>query len=185
MSFKNTLIMLTSNLASDIIQNMTADGRQYDAAALNSAIRPVLSRHFQPALLARMSIVPYVSLGADALEHIVLLKLDKLKRRMAVNSGMQLRWTETVPRQIAARCTEVETGARNVDYILNGSVLPRLAREILAHMSDGNMPAGVTLGTDEQGTFTLVFDGDAGDSAEVQAGETGGRNLSPEQGGRV
>lgn len=184
-SFKNTLIMLTSNLASDIIQNMTADGRQYDAAALNSAIRPVLSRHFQPALLARMSIVPYVSLGADALEHIVLLKLDKLKRRMAVNSGMQLRWTETVPRQIAARCTEVETGARNVDYILNGSVLPRLAREILAHMSDGNMPAGVTLGTDEQGTFTLVFDGDAGDSAEVQAGETGGRNLSPEQGGRV
>ena len=122
-----------------------------------AAVRPVLSRHFQPALLARMQVVPYVSLKDAALERIVLLKLEKLRRRMAGSAGMRLSWTNAVPARIAARCTEVETGARNIDYIINGAILPRLSRAILAHMSDGDMPAAVELSVDEAGGFALRF----------------------------
>lgn len=156
-SFRNTIIMLTSNLASDIIQAMTAEEEEVDYAAVAAAVRPVLSRHFQPALLARMQVVPYVSLKDEALERIVLLKLEKLRHRMAGSAGMRLSWTDAVPARIAARCTEVETGARNIDYIINGAILPRLSRAILAHMSDGDMPAAVELSVDEAGGFALRF----------------------------
>lgn len=160
-NFRNTLILLTSNLASDVIQSMTAatpDGVIPDSAAVAETIRPVLSQHFQPALLARMHVVPYVSLGASALGRIAKLKMEQLKKRLHANSGMALTWSDEVPETIAARCTDVESGARNIDFILSGAILPQLSREILQRMSGDAMPAGVTLTVDESGGFSCVFD---------------------------
>jgi len=156
-SFRNTVIMLTSNLASDVIQEMTKDGADVDLETLLGAVRPILSEHFKPALLARMTLVPYRSLSAEAMGRIALLKLEGLKRRLLANNKMLLTWTDKVPETIAARCTEVETGARNIEHILSGTILPRMSQEILAHMSGVGMPASVALDIGDDGGFTMSF----------------------------
>jgi type VI secretion system protein VasG len=156
-SFRNTIIILTSNLGTDVIQEMTATEERPPAEAVLGAVRPLLSRYFKPALLARTTVIPYFSLNRDAMENIVTIKLKGLQEMLRNNNRMELSYTPEVVGQIAARCTEVETGARNIEYILNGNVLPRLSREILGHMSDNAMPSAVTLSVDEQGEFNIVF----------------------------
>lgn len=156
-SFKNTIILLTSNLATDVIQEMTGGEDEMPLDAVVSAIRPILSQHFKPALLARMNVVPYVSLNPDAMKLITTLKLRKLEKMLLNNNKMKLTYDEAVVDQIAARCTEVETGARNIEYILNGNVLPQMSREILGHMTEGGMPSAVHLGLDKDGSFSMKF----------------------------
>ncbi len=157
-NFRNTIIILTSNLASDVIHEMSQGEEQPPADVLASAIRPILSAHFKPALLARMSIVPYFDLGKDAMRMIVELKLGKVGRTLMENNKMRFAYTPAVADQITARCTEVETGARNIEYILGSNILPRLSQTILAHMSEGGMPAAVNLDVEENGSFTFSFE---------------------------
>jgi type VI secretion system protein VasG len=157
--FKNTVIFLTSNLATDVITELCAAAEMPPYETLMTAIRPILSHHFKPALLARMSVVPFVILPQEILKEIVVLKLDKLAARLAQTHKMTLAYTPEVVEQIAARCTEVETGARNIDYIMNGTVLPRMSREILAHMSTEAMPSEVRLGVAGDGSFSIEFGG--------------------------
>jgi type VI secretion system protein VasG len=126
-NFRNTIVLLTSNLASDVIQEMTADDDTVELETLVGAIRPILSQHFKPALLARMSIVPYRSLRGEAMELIVKLKLGKVARQLQETNSMDMTYTPAVVKQIAGRCTEVETGARNIEYIMNGNILPQLS----------------------------------------------------------
>ena len=158
-SFRNTVIMLTSNLGSAITQQLCADGRTPDAATLTTALRPTLSRHFQPALLARMTIVPYVGLTQEALRIIAEQKLTSLARRLHGNNGMTLTWDEALPAALAARCTETETGARNIDAVLAGSILPTLSRRILQRMTEnGNDEAAeVHMSVAENGNMTVSF----------------------------
>lgn len=156
-NFKNTIIILTSNLATDVIQEMTGSGEEMPLDAVVSAVRPILSQHFKPALLARMNVIPYVSLAPDAMKLITRLKLGKLKKMLKTNNKIALSYDEAVVDQIAARCTEVETGARNIEYILNRNVLPQMSRDILGHMTEGGMPAAVHLGVDADGAFTIAF----------------------------
>ncbi len=156
-NFRNTIIILTSNLATDVIQEMTGSGEPMPLDAVVSAVRPILSQHFKPALLARMSVVPYVSLAPDAMKLIVRLKLGKLRKMLLANNKMRFSYDENVVDQIAARCTEVETGARNIEYILNGNVLPQMSKEILGHMTSGGMPAAVHLSLDAEGAFVMAF----------------------------
>ncbi len=156
-SFKNTIIILTSNLGTDVIQEMTAEGEEVPLDTILAAVRPLLSQHFKPALLARMNIVPFGSLNPDAMKRITRLKMEKLKKMLLVSNKMKMEYDEQVVEQIVARCTEVETGARNIEYILNGNVLPRMSREILQSMTTGGMPAAVKLGVDEDGSFTMTF----------------------------
>ncbi|HUT63695.1 MAG TPA: type VI secretion system ATPase TssH [Anaerolineae bacterium] len=157
-NFKNTIIMLTSNLSSDIIQEMTASADERSPAeSIVSAIRPVLSRHFKPALLARMTIIPFYSLDKNAMKTIVELKLKNVQKTLMGNNKMVLSYSRAVVDQIAARCTEVETGARNIEYILNSNILPHLAQEILTHMTEEQMPSQVNLGVDKDGEFTIKF----------------------------
>ncbi|TIH15878.1 type VI secretion system ATPase TssH [Marinifilum sp. JC120] len=158
-NFKNTILILTSNLGTDVIQEMTtAEGEdEMPMDAVLSAVRPILSQHFKPALLARMNVVPFFSLNPDAMKMITKLKLGKLEKMLLANNKMKLSYGDEVVDQIAARCTEVETGARNIEYILNGNVLPKMSKEILLHMTEGGMPAAVHLGVDEDGSFTMEF----------------------------
>ena len=160
-SFRNTVIMLTSNLGSAITQQLCADGRTPDAATLTTALRPTLSRHFQPALLARMTIVPYTGLTQEALRIIAEQKLTSLARRLHDNNGMTLTWDDALPAALAARCTETETGARNIDAVLAGSILPTLSRRILQRMTEnGNDDAAeVHMSVAENGDMTVSFTG--------------------------
>jgi type VI secretion system protein VasG len=155
--FKNTVIFLTSNLATDIITEMGAGDDPVPLDVITSAVRPLLSSHFKPALLARMNVIPYMTLPGDILKDIVVLKMDKLVRRLDTTHKMKMTYTPQVVEQIAARCTEVETGARNIDYIMSGTIMPRLSQEILTRMGTGEMPSAVKLGVGEDGAFNIDF----------------------------
>ncbi len=155
--FKNTVILLTSNLATDIITEMTREAERPPQEAVMGAVRPILSQHFKPALLARMNVIPFYTLRGEALKGIVRLKMEKLAKRMAQNNKIKLAYTPAVVDQITERCTEVETGARNIDFILNGKVMPQMSQEILAHMSEGDMPTRIDLDIDEEGLFKMAF----------------------------
>ncbi len=156
-NFKNTVIILTSNLATDIIQEMTAGEDQISIEAVTAAIRPMLSEYFKPALLARMNVLPFVSLKSNAMTMIVKLKLDRVKKTLKENNKITLNYSDKVTEQITARCTEVETGARNIDYILNANIFPKISRELLTKMSTGGMPSEIILDVDQTDAFTIDF----------------------------
>ena len=155
--FSNTVIFLTSNLASDVISEMTSGDVRADPETLLAAVRPILSNHFKPALLARMTVIPYLTLAPDALAGIVRLKLDKIVRRLAHNNKLPMTYSDDVVTTIAARCTEVETGARNIDFILRKNVMPLMSQEILSRMSGGEQPASIALEVDAAGEFVVSF----------------------------
>jgi type VI secretion system protein VasG len=157
--FKNTVIFLTSNLATDVITELCAGDEMPSLDTVSTAIRPILSSHFKPALLARMTVVPFFTLPPEILKDIVVLKLEKLVTRLAETHKMKLVYTQKVVDQIAARCTEVETGARNIDYIMTGSIMPRMSQEILTRMGEGTVPAEVHLDLTKDGTFKISFKG--------------------------
>lgn len=155
--FKNTIIFLTSNLATDVITQLGMKSPAPSLDEMNEAIRPILSKHFQPALLARMTVVPYFPLGPDAIAEIVQLKLKKVAKRLMSSHKMVFEFTEDVVQAIADRCTEVETGARNIDYIINRNMLPQISTEILEQMGADKMPGRLTVDLDDKGAFAYTF----------------------------
>ena len=155
--FKNTILLLTSNLASDIITQMCAGGELPERDVLTAAIRPVLSNHFKPALLARMEIVPFYPIVGEAMKEIVGLKLNRLAERLQHSHKMSFAYDGAVVEQIAQRCTEVETGARNVDHIINRTLLPQISTELLEQMSEEGRPDTLSVGISGAGDFTIKF----------------------------
>ncbi len=155
--FKDTILFMTTNLASDQIVQSTADGTRPAVDDLITLIRPTLSKHFKPALLARMTVVPFYPIGPDALKEIARLKLGQLEARLRESQRMAMEVDPKVIDAIAERCTEVETGARNVDHILSGTMLPRISSEILQQMSTGAVPAGIRVSLDASGDFAFEF----------------------------
>ncbi|TPW14352.1 MAG: ATP-dependent chaperone protein ClpB, partial [bacterium] len=155
--FKNTVVFLTSNLASDVIMGMAQGPVRPDPEELTSAIRPVLNKHFKPALVARMTIVPFYPISVEAMKDIVSLKIGHIGDRLMKSHRMGFVVDPAVIDQVAQRCTEVETGARNIDHILSGSLLPKISTEILTRMSEGGLPKKLTLGLDASGEFELGF----------------------------
>jgi type VI secretion system protein VasG len=133
--FRNTVVLLTSNLATDEIVSFCSGDVRPDPEELVEAIRPALRERFKPALLARMTIIPYYPLGPDVLRSIVDLKLGKIVRRLAENARIQLDYTPALADWIAARCTVEETGARNIDHVIQSSVLTGISQEILERMA--------------------------------------------------
>ncbi|WP_415897770.1 type VI secretion system ATPase TssH [Neptuniibacter sp. QD72_48] len=156
-NFRNTAVFLTSNLATDIITDMCSDGKRPDPEELIAAIRPVLSKHFKPALLARMQIVPFYTIDASVMSDIVRLKLNKVVSRVADSQKLDMTYSDAVVETIAARCKEVESGARNIDHIINGSLLPQLATELLENMNEESRYTHLDLDLNEAGGFELSF----------------------------
>jgi type VI secretion system protein VasG len=155
--FKNTIIFLTSNLASDTIMSMGQGPVRPEPDELISAIRPTLNKHFKPALVARMTLVPFYPISMDAMKEIVKLKIDQIGGRLKSSHRMGFTVDPEVIEQVAQRCTEVETGARNIDHILSGTLLPRISTELLTRMSETGLPGHLKLGLDEAGDFKLDF----------------------------
>jgi type VI secretion system protein VasG len=154
--FANTIILLTSNLATERIMQFCNGTQTPNADALLAAIRPELSRHFKPALLARMTIVPYFPINQNALREITKLKLDRLAQRLRNNHRVTLSVDDAVLDAIAARCTEAETGARNVDHIISATLTPRVSSEILARLGEGALPNFLHVGF-HNNDFTIEF----------------------------
>jgi type VI secretion system protein VasG len=156
--FKNTIVVLTSNLATDLLTELGTRAERPAVTKLVEAIRPTLSAHFKPALLARMQIIPFYPLIGAPLEKIVRLKLNKVGKRLRESQKMRFAYDDAVVTAIAARCTEVETGARNIDHIVNRTILPELATELLSNMGeDGKAYTAVDVSISDAGSFAYTL----------------------------
>ncbi len=163
--FKNTLILLTSNVGSDLTMNLLADPELAPPPdELAKALRPQLLETFPAALLGRMVTVPYLPIADDALRQIIRLQLDKISRRLQEAHDLPLEVGDDVVEAVAARCTETQSGARAVDAILTQNMLPTISRELLDRMLSGRPATRVAVGVAEDGSFTYDF-GDASGGA--------------------
>ena len=198
--FKNTIILMTSNLGSETIQKMMSGEEEQSLVAsdlidnnltdmslpadastadddtaesdetgetsgwtqpsfgeLREAINAELIKHFQPALLGRMQVIPFVSLDVEALQNIVALKLDSVAQRLKTTHDMEFRCNPNVLTYLAERCTQTETGARHLNSIIEQQLLPEVARSLLAYMMEDDMPDILTLELDESNELSLAF----------------------------
>ncbi|MGZ3184093.1 MAG: type VI secretion system ATPase TssH [Telluria sp.] len=156
--FRNTIIIMTSNAGSAQVMQACLDKRAEqlpDAAALAQALRPALAKHFKPAFLGRVTLVPFYPLGDDVLAQVIRQKLDRIGARIAASHGVPFRYDDAVPEAVLARCTDADAGARNVDAILNGSLLPQVAGEILGRMAQGAPVAALAVTVGEEGAFIV------------------------------
>jgi type VI secretion system protein VasG len=152
--FKNTILILTSNAATDTLMKLTADPETMpESEALAAAIKPELNSIFKPAFLGRMLIVPYLPIRDEALKQIIRLKIGKVQRRLQETHGIVFEFDERLLDEIAKRCTEVESGARNVDNILSNTLLPELSRQLLGRMAEEQQTERVLVGLGPEGNF--------------------------------
>jgi len=153
--FKNTIIILTSNACTDLLMKLTADPETTPSAeGLAKALKPELNKIFKPAFMGRLVTVPYFPLRDEAMKQIVTLKLAKIQRRIRENHKIELTYDPSVVAEVAKRCTEVESGARNVDNILTNTMLPDVSRYLLSRMAERQKPAAIHVSVAGNGSFS-------------------------------
>ena len=152
--FKNTIILLTTNAATDAMTKLCADPETMPGAeALVTAIKPELNKIFKPAFLGRMLIIPYFPIRDEALRRIIVLKLNKIVRRLQENHRVTLTYDDALLAEVGKRCTEVESGARNVDNVLTNTLLPEISRQLLGKMAAGERISAIHVGVSPEGNF--------------------------------
>jgi type VI secretion system protein VasG len=152
--FKNTIILLTSNACTDQLMQLCENPADLpEAAEIVNELKPALNKIFKPAFLGRMVIIPYYPIRDEALKRIIVLKLAKIKRRLLENHKLEFTYDDTLVDAVANRCTEVESGARNVDNILTNTLLPEMSRRLLGSMVDGQKLSEIRVGIGEDGSF--------------------------------
>ncbi|EGR3454297.1 type VI secretion system ATPase TssH [Vibrio parahaemolyticus] len=154
--FKNTLIIMTSNLATHEIESLVHQSKDIDANIIAEAIRPTLNQHFKPALLARMSVLPFVPLSDEAMTEIIHHKLNKVSQRLHSHHKLSLNYEESLVDFVLGNCRLAETGARNIDAVINRQLLPQLSTQLLVHDKDDSHTQ-ITVSVDEQGTLIYAF----------------------------
>lgn len=154
--FKNTLIIMTSNLATHEIESLVHQSKDIDANIIAEAIRPTLNQHFKPALLARMSVLPFVPLSDEAMTDIIHHKLNKVSQRLQSHHKLSLSYKESLVEFVLGNCRLAETGARNIDAVINRQLLPQLSTQLLVHDKDDSHTQ-IEVSVDEQGTLTYAF----------------------------
>jgi type VI secretion system protein VasG len=156
--FRNTVIIMTSNAGTDVITKLFMDPETApDADELGEALRPALLRHFKPAFLGRVTLVPYLPLPTDIIRRIVRMQLARVAQRFAETYRARFAFGESVVDGIAERCTETGSGARNVEGILSRTLLPEVAARVLARLGDGLAITEVTVVTDAEGRFEYTI----------------------------
>ena len=149
---------MTTNAGTDTIMSLYADPETMpDSEGMTEALRPELLKTFKPAFLGRTTILPYFPLGDEVMKGIIRLKLRKIVRRVDESYGVPMTFGDDLVSAIAARCTEVETGARNVDHILNKTLLPQMAGEFLSRMADGGAIQSVAVAVAPDGAFSYTL----------------------------
>ena len=168
--FRNTIILLTSNAATETLMKLCADPETMpDTVGMVKALKPELDKVFKPAFLGRLMIVPYFPIRDEAMKLIIRLKLGKIQRRLLETHKIKLEYGDALLNEVAARCTEVESGARNVDNILSNTMLPDLSRQILTQLAGGAASNRVTVSV-KDGALTYDWDVvEVADSAEAEA----------------
>lgn len=155
--FKNTLIIMTSNAAEAQIRALCeTDETPPTVQTLETAIRPALLEYFKPAFLGRCQVIPYFPLSEGELKQICDLNLRRIARRVENHHRATFTYTPDVVNHIVERCTEVETGARNIEQILNKTVLPELATRCLAKIAEGEAIESVVLGVAASGELSYA-----------------------------
>jgi type VI secretion system protein VasG len=150
--FKNTVILLTSNVGTEAIMDMAARGEtRPEPEALSEALRPHLQRVFPPALLGRIVTIPYFPLSAEVLDGIVRLKLDAIVARMKAGHGARMSYSDAVIDHITAQCNDPDSGGRMVDNIITNTILPDLSRAVLTRTLEGVEFSTVAVEVDESG----------------------------------
>ncbi|CAN7728241.1 type VI secretion system ATPase TssH [Aquipseudomonas alcaligenes] len=155
--FRNTVILMTSNLGSDLLQACLQVQPDATDGVLQELLRPVLRDHFQPALLARFQTLIYRPLPADALRRIVDLKLEQVSRRLQRHYGLGCQVDDALSEALVAACLLPDTGARNIDSLLNQQILPVLSQQLLRRQATRQHARSVILGHDEDEGVTLQF----------------------------
>jgi type VI secretion system protein VasG len=159
-SFGTTVILLTSNIGAEKVRDATMGETPADGEDLKILLWQDLCAHFKPALLARMTIVPYAALSPEAMGRIARMKLDALSARLLANNKISLSYSDALVETLVDRCREIDTGARNIDHILAANVLPQLARILLEKMSEKDALApSIQLNVDSNGEFAMSFSG--------------------------
>jgi len=154
--FRNTLIILTSNIGSAQVMQACLNKATRElpgADALAEALRPVLMKSFKPAFLGRLKVVPYYPIGDQILAKIIELKLRRIRERVAANHKAAFEWNGALVEAVLQRCTEVDSGARNVDHILGGTLLPEVAGSVLARIAEGGSISRIRASADRNGRF--------------------------------
>ncbi|WP_374404355.1 type VI secretion system ATPase TssH [Niveibacterium sp.] len=155
--FRNTIIILTSNVASSTLMSACLNKAPDELPtpdALLDAIRPQLYKAFKPAFLGRLSVVPFYPIADDVLAQIIRLKLARIARRVAENHKAVFSHDEALVEAVLARCVEADSGARNVDNILSGTLLPEISESVLARMAEGAAIARIKVGVSKKGGFS-------------------------------
>lgn len=146
-NFRNTIIILTSNVGSEFIIRLSEkENAQLDLATLTEALRPELLKYFKAAFLGRLVVIPYYSLGDEQICKIVNQKLAKIQKRFQETYHVDLTYDQQLVETIVARCTEVESGARNIDNILTHSLLPEISKQILNQIASTESFSSVHIG---------------------------------------
>ena len=152
--FKNTIIILTSNAGTDILAKLCADPETMPGPeGLIKALKPELNKIFKPAFLGRMVLIPYLPIRDENLKQIIRLKLGKIQRRIHENHKIELTYDGALVDEVANRCTEVESGARNVDNILTNTLLPDISRQLLGRMAANEPMERIHVGINADGAF--------------------------------
>jgi len=152
--FKNTIIILTTNALTDRMMKLCADPETMPSPeGVVKALKPDLNKTFKPAFLGRMVVIPYYPIRDESLKQIVVLKLGKIQRRIQENHKIQLTYDPSLVDAVASRCTEVESGARNVDNILTNTLLPDISQQLLGRMSEGEKISALHVGVGPDGAF--------------------------------
>jgi len=153
--FKNTIIILTTNAGTDTMAKLCADPETAPGPdGLLKALKPELNKIFKPAFLGRMVIIPYLPIRDESMKLIINLKLGRIKRRIHENHKIALTYDDALVNEVAKRCTEVESGARNVDNILTNTLLPEISRQLLGRMAEGQAIERIQVGVGADGSFT-------------------------------
>ncbi len=154
--FRNTLIILTSNVGSSQVMQAClnkAPSEWPDSGSLEEALRPVLYKAFKPAFLGRLKVVPYYAISDDVLDRIIRLKLDRIAARVKAQHRASFDYDNKLVDAVLARCTEVDTGARNVDHVVNGTLLPQIAEQVLMRMAQGTAIERIKVSAAKSGDF--------------------------------
>ncbi|VEE73773.1 Clp ATPase [Yersinia pseudotuberculosis] len=157
--FRNTVIVMTANLGSDHLMQLLDEQPDAPDSTLHELLRPILRDHFQPALLARFQTLIYRPLNAPALRTIVEMKLAQVAKRLNKHYGLHCTIEESLYDTLVAACLLPDTGARNIDSLLNQQILPVLSQQLLSRMSEQQRTTSLTLGWDEADGITLEFEG--------------------------
>jgi type VI secretion system protein VasG len=156
--FKNTIIILTSNAGTDTLAKLCADPETMPGPeGIVKVLKPELDKIFKPAFLGRLVITPYFPIRDEALKQIIVLKLGKIQRRLQETHRLALTYDNALIDEIAKRCTEVESGARNVDNILTNTLLPDVSRRLLSAIAEGQQPETIHVGLAENGSFSYEW----------------------------